>query len=103
MIVDHDDSRSGLRDGGAEDLAWVHERAVEESPGDEDLSQHPALAVEREEMELLDLKIPEARREPAYVPWSSFSVASERVLCARSESRATNAGCRLIALKSSRC
>ena len=65
VVVDHDDPGCRLDDRGAEDLAGMDQRAVQQTTGDEDLAQHLALAVEGEEVELLHLQVAEAPGEAA--------------------------------------
>ena len=57
VIVHHDDPGGRLGDRRPEDLSRMHQGAVEEATGDQDLAQHLALAVEGEKMKLLDLEI----------------------------------------------
>jgi hypothetical protein len=52
MVVNHDDARCRLGDRGAEHLARMHQRTVEETSGNQDIAQHTALAVESQKMEL---------------------------------------------------
>ncbi len=57
VIVHDDDSRGRLCDRGAEYFAWVHQRAVEQPSCDQDITEHLALTVQREKMELLNRQI----------------------------------------------
>jgi hypothetical protein len=70
MVVDHDDAGRRLGNGMSKYLARVHQRAVQEPAGDHDLPEDLALAVEREEMKLLDGKVAQAGGEkPDDVLW----------------------------------
>ena len=59
MIVDDDDSRRGLRDRGAEHLSGMHQGTVQQTTGDQNLAEHLTLAVEGQQVELLDLEVPQ--------------------------------------------
>src|SRR5574338_932800 len=65
MVVHHDDAGGRLGDGGAENFAGMHERAIEDAASDEHFAQHPALAVEGQQVEFFDGKVTEPRREAA--------------------------------------
>ena len=52
-----------LRDGWPEHLARMHQRAVQEAPGNQNVPQHLALAVQRKQVKLLHLEIPQPATE----------------------------------------
>ena len=96
VVMDDDDSRRGLRDRGAEHLARMHQRAVEQPAGDQHLPQHLALAVEGEQMELLDLQVPQPVPETGgprpRVPGSAPPAAAPRAPAGRRARRPRAAG-----------
>lgn len=51
VVVHHDDPDGCLSDGGAEHLAGMHQRAVEQPASHQHIAQHLALTVERQQME----------------------------------------------------
>src|SRR5688572_1828761 len=57
MVVHNDDSGRRLGYGRAENFPWMYQRTVQQPPGDEYLTQDLALTVQREQVELLDLKV----------------------------------------------
>ena len=68
MVVHHDDSRRRLGDGGPEHFPRMHQRAVQQPAGDQHLAQHLALAVQRQQVELLDLQVPQpGAKQPDHI------------------------------------
>jgi hypothetical protein len=61
----HDDPGGRLRYGGSKDFTGMHEGAVQQPTGDQNLAKDLALAIQRKEMEFLDLEIPQPRTEQA--------------------------------------
>lgn len=59
VVVNHDDPRGGLGNGGAEDLSRVHQGAVKQPTGDQHVPADPALAVEGQDVEFFHRQVPE--------------------------------------------
>jgi hypothetical protein len=59
VIVSHDDPGRGLGNCRPEDLPRMDQGAVEQAPGNENIPDDPGLAVEGEEVELLNRQVPE--------------------------------------------
>src|SRR4051812_20534470 len=66
MIVDHDDSGRRLGNGAPEYFTRMHERAVQQPPGDQHLAEDLTLAVQRKEVKLLHLEIPQPSTKQAH-------------------------------------
>jgi len=61
VVVDQDDRRGTLDDGGAEDLPGVNQGSVEDSPRDGHVAQDPMLRVEEQRVKLLVGEIAQTR------------------------------------------
>ena len=57
MIVHYDDPRGGLGNRGTKDLPGMHQRAVQQPTRDKHVAEHLTLAIECEQMKLLDLQV----------------------------------------------
>jgi len=68
MVVHDDDPRGRLRDRRPKDFARVHERAVQDAPRNEQVTQDLALAPQRQHVKFLHRQIPQPGPiKPLYV------------------------------------
>ncbi len=65
MVVHHDDAGGRFGDRRPKDLARMHQRAVQETARDQHVAQHLALAVQREQVKLLEGEVPQSSSEQA--------------------------------------
>src|SRR6185503_16619282 len=75
VVVDEDEGGGAVANRGGEDLAGVDEGGGEGALGDADLGLHAVLAVEKEDVERLAVKLREAAAE---VGPHGFGVADRR-------------------------